>query len=143
MDIEECFRRSFIRKTTVDSGLIRSLIKMSAVKEKAVRTATTEEETISAYVSLAYDALREVLEAICVSIGYKVLSHVCIGELLKREIESFDYASFDRMRYIRNGINYYGEDVEFKQGKEIIEKIFAMKQSLLEKHLKKFVEERK
>jgi len=80
-----------------------------------------------------------VLEALCVFKGYKVLSHICIGELLKKSLEDFDYNTFDRLRYVRNSINYYGIKVELTQGKELISKIFAMKENLIERYLKDFL----
>lgn len=135
MDIEECYRKGLIKKTKIDNELVKSLVEMANIKENAVKTAEIDGINISAYVSLAYDSLREVLEAICISKGYKVLSHICIGELLKDILEDFDYDEFDRLRYVRNGINYYGTKVEFGQGKELIDKIFAMKKSLLDKYL--------
>jgi uncharacterized protein (UPF0332 family) len=93
---------------------------MSKIKEDAVRKASVDNVNISAYVSLAYDSLREAMEAICIYNGYKVLSHICIGELLKNLFKEFEYEEFDRLRWIRNSINYYGTKVEFKQEKEII-----------------------
>ena len=64
-----------------------------------------------------------------------MLSHICMGELLKDILEDFDYEKFDRLRWIRNSINYYGEKVEFEQGKEIMNKIFAMRKKILERYL--------
>ena len=32
---------------------------------------------------MAYDSLRETFEALCILKGYKVTSHICLGELLK------------------------------------------------------------
>ncbi|MCZ7405713.1 MAG: hypothetical protein O8C67_12415 [Candidatus Methanoperedens sp.] len=83
MDLDECYSKGLIKKTRIDKELIRSLIEMSDIKENAVNTANVNEINISAYVSMAYDSLREVLEALCISKGHKVLSHICIGELLK------------------------------------------------------------
>ena len=136
MDLDDCFRKGLIKKTEKNIPLVKSLIEMSNIKSKAVKTAKIDELNISAYVSLAYDSLREILEALCILNGYKVLSHICIGELLKKLISDFDYIEFDRIRWIRNSINYYGEKVEFKQGKKIINKIFIMKQKILNKYLR-------
>src|SRR3989339_135457 len=83
MDIEECYSKGFIRKTSIDKELMKSLVKMSESKIIAINSAKIDEITISAYVSMAYDALREILEAICIGKGYKVTSHQCIRELLK------------------------------------------------------------
>ena len=136
MDLKECFEKGFIKKTKVNQSLIKSLVEMANIKEIAVKSANIDEVNISVYVSLAYDSLREILDSLCISKGYKVLSHLCTGELLKSIIEDFDFNQFDRLRYIRNGINYYGEKVDFEQGKEIIKKIFLMKKKILENYLK-------
>jgi uncharacterized protein (UPF0332 family) len=136
MDLEECFQKGLIKKTEVNENLIKSLIEMSQINESAVRKARIDSINISAYVSLAYDSLREAMEAICISKGYKVLSHICIGELLKSLLKEFEFEEFDRLRWIRNSINYYGTKVEFKQGKEIINKIFNMKNKLIKKYIK-------
>jgi hypothetical protein len=139
MDLDECYRKGLIKKTRIDKELIRSLIEMSDIKENAVNTANVNEINISAYVSMAYDSLREVLEALCISKGHKVLSHICIGELLKTIITDFNYSEFDRLRYARNSINYYGAKVDFVQGREIIRKIFAMRRTIMYSHLKEYL----
>jgi len=135
MDLDECFRKGLIKKTKIDKEIVKSLIEMSNIKETTVKTAKINEINISAYVSLAYDSLREILEALCILKGYKVLSHICIGELLKNILEDFDYEEFDRLRWIRNSINYYGRRIDFEQGKEIIKKIFMIKKKILKNYL--------
>jgi len=132
MDLKDCMRKGLIRRTAKDRELISSLIEMAKIKEGAVKSAKVDSKNISAYVSMAYDSLREALEALCVQHGYKVLSHVCMGELLREKIDGFDYVEFDRMRYIRNSINYYGKKVDFEQGKEIIDKIFVLRRKMTE-----------
>lgn len=136
MGLKDCYKKGLIRKTKISNELIASLVEMSNIKEMTVNTSEINEMNISAYVSMAYDSLRELLEAICISCGYKVSSHVCLGELLRTLISDFDFTEFDRLRYVRNGINYYGRKVDFEQGNEIIKKIFVMKKKLLEKHIK-------
>lgn len=139
MDLEECRRKGFIRKTKINRELICSLIEMAKIKEITVTSAEINGINVSAYVSLAYDSLREILEALCVSRGYKVTSHFCTGELLRTLLENFEYSDFDRYRYIRNGINYYGTKIEFEQGKAIINKIFSLKNKLIKDYLKEFI----
>ena len=136
MDLGDCYKKNFIKKTRIDKELIKSLIEMSDIKELTVNFAKLNEINISSYIPMAYDSLREILDAICISYGYKVISHLCLGKLLKSLIDNFDFNEFDRIRYIRNGINYYGTKIEFEQGKEIIKKIFEMKRELSKKYLK-------
>jgi len=136
MDLDECYKKNFIKKTRIDRELVRSLIEMSKIKEDSVNNAQVNETNISAYVSMAYDSLRETFEALCILKGYKVTSHICLGELLKNLVSDFDFNNFDRFRYIRNGINYYGAKVDYKQGKEIITKMFNLKSEIIKNHLK-------
>lgn len=131
MEIDECFEKGMIKKTKPSNEMAKSLVKMSAIKERVVNKAVLDEETINAYLPMAYESLREVMEAICITRGYKVISHICLGEIVRKLIKDFKFIEFDRFRYIRNGINYYGEFVELEQGKELIEKIFAMRKELL------------
>ncbi len=141
MDLDECYNKKQIRSTRKDENLIMSLIEMAEIKEMTVKEAKLNKKNISAYVSMAYDSLREILDALCNSFGYKVLSHVCIGELLKKQIPNFLYEEFDRIIYIRNGINYYGVKIDFEQGKKIIEKIFDLKNHYYQKYLKEFTKD--
>jgi uncharacterized protein (UPF0332 family) len=135
MDLDDCYKKNFIKKTRIDKGLIRSLIEMSKIKENSVNNAKIDEINISAYLSMAYDSFRETLEALCILKGYKVTSHICLGELLKNLIPEFDFVNFDRFRYVRNGINYYGTKVDYQQGKEVIIKMFKMKSEITKKYL--------
>lgn len=130
MDIDECKRKGFVKKTRIDPELARSLAEMSDIKEKAIKSVNLDAENISAFVPMAYDSLREILEAICIMHGYKVTSHVCIDKLLSTIYPNVSWQDFDRFRYIRNGINYYGKKVDFEQGKEIIDKIFLLKKDV-------------
>lgn len=136
MDLKDCYKNNFIKKTKIDKELIKSLLEMSKIKEDIVKNAKLDEVNTSAYLSIAYDSLREALEALCILNGYKVTSHTCLGELLKNLIPDFDFFSFDRFRYIRNSINYYGTKVDYNQGKEIINKIFKMKSEIIKKYFK-------
>ena len=131
MDVSECTRKGFIKKTTPSISLIKSLIEVSKAKETAIQTAKIDEITVNAYLPLAYDALRELLEALCILLGYKVTNYVCLGELLRTLDSDFDYHGFDRFRFARNGINYYGKQVELTEGKEIIKRILQMRKDIL------------
>ncbi len=139
MDLNDCYKNNFIKRTKISKELIKSLIEMSNIKEDTIKSADINEKNISAYFSMAYESLREILEALCISLRYKVTSHFCLGELLKKLIKNFDFNEFDRIRYARNSINYYGIKVEFRQGKELIRNMFKIKKKLFEEHLREFI----
>lgn len=136
MDLADCKKKGLIRKTFPDKNRAESLIEVSDTDEKTVLNAKINQQNISSYVAMAYDSLREILEAISLFRGYNVLNHVCLGELLKSLYKDFDFSSFDRFRYIRNRIKYYGTKIDLKPGKEIISKIFLMKKQLKSKYLR-------
>jgi len=138
MNLEDCKKKGLIKRTNVDKELIKSIIEMSDSKEITINEAKINSISISAYVSMAYDSLRETLEALCILKSYKVASHLCLGELLKELIKEFDFNSFDRFRYIRNGINYYGTKIDLEQGKQIISDIFKLRSEIKSKYLKEF-----
>jgi uncharacterized protein (UPF0332 family) len=131
MDLGDCKRKGFIKKTRINPSLARSLINMSNMKEKVVKGITLNQSNVSAFLPMAYDSLREVLEAICIMHGHKVTSHVCVEKYLESVYPKISFIDFDRFRYVRNSINYYGEMVEFEQGREIIKKIFVSKKEFL------------
>ena len=61
MDLDECFRKGLVKKTKVNRELIKSLLEMSDIKEKTVGAAKINDFNVSAFVSLAYDALHGVI----------------------------------------------------------------------------------
>ncbi len=127
MDVGECERKGFIKLAHPNRSLAESLLEMSALKEEVVRKVTLDERSVNVYLPNAYDSLREALEALAVLHGRKVLNHVCLGELIKLLEPDFDFVTFDRVRYARNGINYYGKKVELAQGIALIARIFEMR----------------
>jgi hypothetical protein len=132
MDLEECREKGFIRKIKINTNLVKSLIEISSIKEKSVMEIELNDININAFLPMAYDSLREILEAYCILYGFKVGNHICLGKLVKKLNPKFDLILFDRLRYMRNGINYYGNKVDLNQGKEIIHKIFLLKKEIQE-----------
>ncbi len=130
MDLKDCEKKGFIRNTKIDVGLIKSLLEMSKNEEKIVREITLTSNNVSTFCTIAYSSLREILEAICLEKGYKISSHVCMGLFLRKNLQDFDYVFFERIRKIRNLISYYGKQIELKQGKELINKIFKLNSKL-------------
>jgi hypothetical protein len=139
MELDECIQKGFIKETKIDYRLIRSLMETSNIKEDVVNLSKLDKVNMHAYLPMAYDSLREVLEAVCILHGYKVLSHICIGELLKNISKDFSFDNFNEFRTVRNNINYYGKRIDFSFGKNIIKQVFHMKKIIVKKHLSEFI----
>lgn len=131
MDLTECKRKNFITIAAPNLSKARSLLEIAAIKEEEVLKQQFTSRNINVYLPVAYEALLEVLEAFCLMRGYAVANHVCVGVLTKELYTTFDVVLFDRFRYARNGINYYGIKVDFDQGSALIDKIFILKREMV------------
>ncbi len=68
-----------------------------------------------------YTSLLELLQALIIQRGYKILNHVCLAYFL-RDILKEDrlYNIFDDLRYKRNSLTYYGNKMDFETAKATI-----------------------
>ena len=57
MDLNDCYKNNFIKKTKINKELIKSLIEMSNIKEDTIKSADINEKNISGYFSMAYESL--------------------------------------------------------------------------------------
>ena len=138
MDWEECKDKRLVKEVREDKELIKSLIASSEKKLKTNERIGLDKTTSSTKVSIAYEALREVLEAIAIKNGFKVYNHECFCSFL-REVIKDDISSqeFDIFRRMRNQINYYGKDIELEEAKNIIKEITLLRSKIINKYLKK------
>lgn len=121
MDFRTCKLRNYVKQIKVDHNLFDSLVKSSSKKLQSQKRLEMDDTTAGSKISLTYDALRELLEAIAISKGYKIYNHECYTSFLKEVMnESALGDQFDRFRRIRNDINYYGKDVLASEARAII-----------------------
>ena len=76
MDFASCTRNRLVKQVHVDNNIIKSLIQSSAKKLKSQKKLELDDDTAGSKVSLAYDALRELLEALAIMPAWNVLSPV-------------------------------------------------------------------
>lgn len=136
MDWTACRKnKNLVKEVQPDKNLMSSLAKSSAKKLYSESLLELSDDTASSKMSLAYDALRELLEAVALSKGYKIYNHECYCSFLKEVVnESSLGDEFDEFRKIRNAINYYGKDVTAEEAKVTLEKM-----SLLIEKIKKWL----
>ncbi|PIN75333.1 hypothetical protein COV18_04050 [Candidatus Woesearchaeota archaeon CG10_big_fil_rev_8_21_14_0_10_37_12] len=112
MKFENALQNELVKKVSVDKLRAKSLLKAS---QQAILTASKIPKTESTFKSIVrelYEGLRQCCEAIGFIKGYKFNSHDCIAAFLKEILAEDTTANkFDRYRKLRNGINYYGDDV--------------------------------
>jgi len=122
MDWKECIRARIVKSVKEDKNLIISTREIAGIKIRSAEA--LPEEFYIGKIVLLYDALREILESISLERGYKLYNHECYSAFLK-EILGFSYEAdlFDRLRRVRNGINYYGKKVDKEEAKQIINEL--------------------
>ena len=98
-----------------------SLFKSSIQAIETARVIQLNQNTLKSILRELYEGLREYCEAIGYLRGYKFLDHESIGYFLRDVIKEQSMSmKFDRYRRLRNGINYYGEDIDIETVKEAI-----------------------
>lgn len=121
MDWEECMRKGMIKSASSDRSLILSLIESSEMKMRSQNMLPLNDITSGAKISLAYDSVREFLEAVAISKGYKIYNHDCFCAFIKEVLMKSDMGTkFDNMRKARNSINYYGRKFTSEESRKLL-----------------------
>ena len=132
MDFRECLKKKIAKEVKEDKELIYSLLKKSQNKIDSENKLELNEVTSISKISLLYDSLREILEALAIKNGYKIYNHECYTYFLKEILnESIKGDEFDELRKIRNNINYYAEDISISEAKKVLERIMRLREEML------------
>lgn len=132
MDWKECCNKRIVKEIKVDKDMIVSLIKSSANKWQSHQKLDMDKVTAASKVSLAYDSLRELLEALAVHKKYKIYNHECYVAFLKEIMkESVLGDEFDDVRITRNNINYYGKEITPEDAEKVITTIEKIKKAII------------
>jgi uncharacterized protein (UPF0332 family) len=124
MDWTTCCKKNLAKSIRIDTPLIDSLRKSSSKKMQTQEMLDLDATTATSKISLTYDSLREVLEALSLSHGFKIYNHECYCSFLKDILKKSDLGdSFDAFRKLRNSINYYGKDVSIEEAASILKEM--------------------
>ncbi len=131
MTWEECRQKRMVKEVSVDKALISSLEKSSQKKLASSRLLELNDTTASSIITLLYDSMRELLGALGIVHGYKIYNHECYTSFLLVIIKEEKLAAqFDSVRKIRNGINYYGEELSIEDAKLISHDLLSLRASI-------------
>jgi hypothetical protein len=113
-----------IKNINKDQIRSRSLKEMSQESLKILKIIKFDENTKNMIFRELYEALRQDIESIGYSKGYKFRSHEAITTFLKEILKEYKLSIlFDRYRLLRNKLNYYGKSINIETVEEAIEKI--------------------
>ena len=132
MDFNDCLKKRIAKEVKQDGELIKSILKTSQNKLDSQNKLELNEITSISKISLLYDSLREVLEALAIKRGYKIYNHECYTYFLKEIVnESSKGDEFDELRKIRNGLNYYGKDISIEEARNVLKRIRTLLEEIL------------
>ena len=121
MNLENSLANGKAKKVIPNKIRASSIFKSSIQAIETAKMIQLNQTTLKSILRELYEGLREYCEAIGYLRGYKFLDHESIGYFLRDILkEQSVFMKFDRYRKLRNGINYYGEDVDIETVKEAI-----------------------
>ena len=136
MKFEDFVKQGLVRKSSLNKSLTKSLLKNSKKDLVFLNTSKINENSVRKIITGYYDVLRSILEAISAIEGYKIYSHEAFTYFLKEKGEHLLSIKFDRLRKIRNSINYYGEEISLEEAKENIHEMKNIINLLIKKYLR-------
>jgi len=138
MNFENSLVEGKARKIISNKGRASSLFSSSIQAIETAKVIQLNTDTSKSILRELYEGLREYCEAIGYLKGYKFLDHESITYFLRDILKEQSVSiKFDRYRKLRNGINYYGEDIDIETVKEAIIEIPRLIKEL-EKYSKNF-----
>ena len=121
MNFENCLIEGKAKKIMPNKIRASSLFRSSTQAIETAKVIQLNPNTLKSILRELYEGLREYCEAIGYLKGYKFLDHESIGYFLRDILKEQPVSmKFDRYRRLRNGINYYGEDINTETVKEAI-----------------------
>ena len=137
MNWDECKKKRIVKEISPRKEQVESLLRSSKKKFISYNQLNINDNTASSKVGLLYDSLRIILEALAIENGFKIYNHDCIACFLKEICNEKIFSEvFDKYRIVRNGFNYYGEDIHLSPdcvrffGKDVLE-ISELKSNLI------------
>ena len=136
-DWNDCLESNSSINVSKDIQRAKSLIETSSERIKFTNKELNE-NTANFIFEDYYTSILEILEAITLLEGYKVINHVCLGFYLRDILGREELCRiFDDLRFKRNSLVYYGKRMEFEIAKKAVEDakiLMAELNSLIKKY---------
>lgn len=121
MNFENSLNEGKAKKVAPNIIRASSLLKSALQAIETAKSIQLNPNTSKSVLRELYEGLREYCEAIGYLRGYKFQDHESITYFLKDILKEQSISmKFDRYRKLRNGINYYGENIDIETVKEAL-----------------------
>lgn len=119
----ECLESASAIAVSPNSAKARSLIDIAQGRIAFLGGLPVAEQNANYIFEGFYSSAMEMLQAIVLLGGYKVLNHVCLGFYLRDILKRADlFRLFDDCRYKRNSLVYYGRRMDMRVSNEAVRK---------------------
>ncbi|MEM3374379.1 MAG: hypothetical protein QXE31_04110 [Candidatus Woesearchaeota archaeon] len=136
MNFDTLLEKGIVKKIIPNKLRANSLIIASKQAIETAKLIEINNNTLKSILRELYEGLRQYCEALGYLRGYKFLDHESITYFLKDILKEESLSKrFDKYRKLRNGINYYGDDIDIETIKEALIEIPKIIKDL-EKHKK-------
>lgn len=110
-----------MKKINSDFIRAKSLLKISKNSLEILNIVSLNKKTMNIIFRELYEGLRQYIEAIGYSKGFKFRTHEAITFFLKRILNEKQISlKFEKYRKLRNGLNYYGRPINIETVKDAI-----------------------
>ena len=124
MDFKRSLEEGYAKEIKKNKNRAKSLVKSSDASIKTAKIIPINEISLKSIFRELYEGLRQYCEAIGFQKGYKFQSHEVISYFLRDVLKEKNISmKFDRYRKLRNGINYYGNDIDVLSVKNALSEI--------------------
>ncbi|HLC75209.1 MAG TPA: hypothetical protein VJH88_05145 [Candidatus Nanoarchaeia archaeon] len=136
MSLQQSINGGYAQIIQTDIIKAKSLLKSAHQAVISAQKIPFETDTLKSILRELYEGLRQYCEALGCQRGYKFKSHEVIAVFIEEILKDKKIAlKFDRYRKLRNGINYYGDDISPTTVKEALDEIPQLIKQL-EEHIK-------
>lgn len=119
MNFENSLKERKAKKVALNKIRALSFFTSSLQAVETAKIIQLNKNTSKSVLRELYEGLRGYCEAIGYLNGYKFFDHESISYFLRDYLKEYSiFTKFDRYRKLRNGINYYGEDVDIERVKK-------------------------
>ena len=135
MDWDYC-KKNFIKKIEKDKEKIESIKKTAVLRLKYIKNTKVDDENSSFIIEGYYEVIKELLAALMLVDGLKSNNHQCLISYFYNKYKDYDAEInlISQMSFLRNRLNYYGEQIEtafYEKNKIEFEKIINLLQKLI------------
>lgn len=137
MDWRLC-ESKFIRLVEKDEEKTASIIETADKRLDFIKSNEAAKENVSFIVEGYYEIVKELLVALLLKNGLKSGNHQCLISFFYKEHPDYEFEAnlILQMSYLRNRLNYYGEEIDFgfyDKNKEEFGRIIELIKDLIKK----------